>query len=149
MKQPILILLLYFLVHLSCAQKSMEYHIIKTDYTKGTYKIFSYELQNDSLGITKYSTNNRPPKVLFKTILNSIQKSKLINILNGFDLPNMQKEYVDNKVEGEVHSVYDIKINKHFKSIYLYFVEVSELKKLDDFVFELLPANQYGWHDNY
>jgi hypothetical protein len=137
------------LIQITCAQKPLEYHIKKTDYAKGTYKTFSYELKNDSLIVTKFSTNNYPPKVLFTNVLNSKQKAELLAILNDFDLQDMKNEYSNNQVEGEGHSVYDIKINKDFKSIYVYFVEVPNLKKLDDFVFELLPANQQGWNDNY
>jgi hypothetical protein len=154
MKKITILNLLCCLVLLSCGQQqkpteNMKYNIKRTDYIKGTYKTFSYELKNDSIVVTRFSTNNLPPKLLYSDVLNAKQKSELSEILNSFDLPNMKTQYVNNNVEGEGHSVYDIKINQDFKSIYVYFVEEPSLKKLDDYIYKLLPANQDGWSDVY
>jgi hypothetical protein len=127
----------------------MEYSVKRTDYVKGTYKTFSYELKNDSLIAIRYSTNNLPPKILFSCALTKTQKSKLIEILGTFDLPNMQSEYVDNTIEGSGHSIYDIQINQDIKSIRVYFGDEPRLKKLDAFIDYVLPVEKAEWDDSY
>jgi len=149
MKKYILLILICCFVQLSFAQKPIEYNIKRTTYIKGTYKTFSYELKKDSIVIIRYSTNNRDPKTLYSNVLNVDQKSKLTKILSGFDLPTMKSQYVDQNVDGQGHFVYDIKINNDFKSIYVYFGDQPNLKKLDVFFHEVLPVNQDGWHDVY
>lgn len=150
MKLNNIVILICCIFQLACAQTTVEYSVKRTDYVKGKYKIFSYELRNDSILVMKYSTNDLPPKLLYSNILNSKQKTGLSDILNDFDLPNMKSEYADENVEGEGHHVYDIKINQDFKSIYVYFVEVPDLKKIDDFINEvILPVNQDDWYKGY
>ncbi|MFH2141066.1 MAG: hypothetical protein ABIJ97_01490 [Bacteroidota bacterium] len=128
----------------------MEYSVKRTHYVKGTYKTLTYWIQNDSIVVTKYSTNGRPPKLVYSNILNTKQKNKLAEILNSFDLPKMENEYIDENVEGEGHYVYDIKIGQDFKSILVYFVVVPDLKKLDVFINELiLPVDQNSWYEWY
>jgi len=149
MKQNILILFISCMVQITYAQKSMKYDIERTDYTKGTYKIFAFKLRNDSIHVTKFSTNNLPEKLLYSDVLNEKQKSELYSILKSIDLQKMKTEYINKNVEGEVHLVYNITINEKFKSIYVYFVNETNLKKLDDFIYGLLPLNQDGWYDVY
>lgn len=149
MKQNLILIIICCFVQLSFAQKPKEYNIKRTTFIKGTYKTFTHELKKDSILVIRYSTNNREPKTLYSNVLNSDQKSKLTEILNGFNLTTMKSQYVNQNVDGEGHFVYDIKINHDFKSIYVYFGEEPNLKKLDEFFTEILPLNQDGWHDVY
>lgn len=149
MKKNILSILICCLVLFSYAQTPVSYVIKRTDYVKGTYKTFTYELKNDSIIVTRYSTNNRPTKLLYSNSLNSGQISKLTKILKDFDLSKMQSKYIDENVEGEGHSVYDLKINQEFKNIYVYFGIEPNLKKLDSFIYEILPEDQNGWYKVY
>lgn len=86
MKIHIIILAIFSSIQLSCAQQPMNYSIVRTDYIKGTYKTFSYTLRNDSILVTRFSTNNLPPKKLYSNILDASQKSRLAGILADFDL---------------------------------------------------------------
>ena len=131
------------------ACKVSEYHITQTNYAKGTYRTMKFELLNDAITVTRYSTNDRPPKTLYSAGLNAKQGSKLRAILCGIDLKKMKNEYINNNVEGEGHSVYDIQINKDSKSIYVYFAEEPSIKKLDKFISGILPKNQNGWYEAY
>jgi len=149
MKKNILLILIYSLIHLSFTQNPMEYNITKSTYIKGTYKILSYELKNDSIVVIRYSTKNRQPKTLYSNVLNAEQKSELIEILNGFNLSKMEDMYVDNNVKGQRHYVYDIKINNDFKSILVSFGEEPNLKKLDVFFNDILPVDKDTWYDAY
>jgi hypothetical protein len=126
-----------------------EYHVTQTNYTKGTYKTIRFELLKDTIVVTRYSTNNLPPKILYSNSLNDSQKLRLRAILCGIDLKSMKNEYVNKNVEGEGHSVYDIILNNDSKSIYVYYAEEPSIKKLDLFISGILPTNQNGWYDNY
>jgi len=143
MKKIILVNLICFLGIFSFAQKqkTMEYAIKRTDFTKGTYKTFTYELKNDSIMVMQYSTNNLLPKLLYSNIINAEQKSKLTKLLKDIDLSKMKSEYINKNVQGENHSVYEIKINQDFKSIYFYFGDEPKLKMIDSFICELLPED--------
>jgi hypothetical protein len=125
------------------------YHVTQTNYTKGTYRTMKFELFNDTIVVTRYSTNDLPPKILYSTSLNPEQKLKLRAIICGIDLKKMKNEYINKNVEGEGHSVYDIQINQDSKSIYVYFAEEPSIKKLDEFINEILPKNQNGWYEAY
>jgi hypothetical protein len=146
MKNLLLFAFFSSFVNLNCAQKTMNYNIKRTDYVKGTYITFTYEIRNDSVYVTRYSTNNQAPKMVYSNKLTSIQIIKLQNILNVFDLKSLNEKYIDENVEGECHSVYDIKIEGVTKNIYVYFVQVPILKKLDNFIYEILPEDKNSWY---
>jgi len=146
MKKLFLFTLICSFVYLNCAQNPMKYNIKRTDYVKGTYIIFTYELRNDSIFATRYSTNNQDPKLVYSNVLSSNQKNKLQNILNNFDLQNTNEKYVDETVEGEGHSEYDITIGNTTKHIFVYFVEVPILTKLNNFIYEILPEDKNTWY---
>ena len=139
-------ILFFYLANFSVTNEIMIYSITRTDYVKGIYKTFTYELKNDSIVVIRHSTNNLTSKILFSNSLSSKQKSDLYALLNSIELNQMKSEYTNSNVEGEGHSVYDIQINKQFKSILFYFGEEPHLKKLDDFIYELLPANHNDWY---
>lgn len=61
----------------------------------------------------------------------------------------MKDSYVNDQVEGEGNSIYDIQINNDSKSIYDYFGEEPNLKKLDQFINEILPADKEKWYESY
>lgn len=149
MKKNILFFITCGIVLVSCAQKTVDYNVKRTDNMMGDHKLFTYELRNDSIIVTKFSTNNKPPKIVYSSILSGSQKSKLCKILNGINLSEMKNSYANNTVEGEGNSVYDIRIAQESISIYVYYVDVPELKKIDDFINDILPSDQNGWYDSY
>lgn len=149
MRNNILSIIICCLVQFSYAQAPINYVIKRTDYVKSTYKTFTYELKNDSIIVMRYSTNNRPTKLLYSNVLNTEQKYKLTNVLKDFDLAKMQSKYIDENIDGEGHSVYDLTINQEFKNIYVYFGSEPNLKKLDAFIYEILPKDQNNWYEVY
>jgi hypothetical protein len=94
MKNYILCIIISLLVQFSYAQALISYDVKRTDYVKGTYKTFTYELKNDSIIVTRHSTNIRPTKLLYSNALNNEQKHKLTSILKDFDLVKMQSKYI-------------------------------------------------------
>lgn len=139
MKLTLIMILTIGILQSACTQEAITYSIKRTDYVHGTHKNYEYVLRNDSVLVTYYSMNNKPAQLIHAEALTSHQKSNLQGILKDFKLSEMKTEYIDELVEGEGNSVYDITINGESKSIYVYYVEVPQLKMLDAFFYEIVP----------
>jgi|GEM_PF-4995770 len=117
------------------SSKGISYSIKRTDYVKGAYKHFEWILQNDSVKVIEYPMSSDSDSVVCYKALSERQRNKLQSILKTIDLTQMQDRYSDDLVQGEGHSVYDITIENKSKSIYLYYVDVHELKAIDEFLY--------------
>jgi len=123
------------------SSKEISYSIKRTDYVKGSYKHFEWILLNDSIKVIEYPMSSDPDSVVCYKALSERQINKLQSILKTIDLASMQDRYSDDLVEGEGHSVYDITIGNKSKSIYQYYVDVPELKAIDEFLYVVTTAD--------
>ncbi len=138
MKHKSIFLVLILLISLSaCTQTPVKYKIVRTDYVKDTYKHFEWILQNDSVKVIEYPMSSDPDSMVCYKALSERQRIKLQSIMKTIDLTQMQDRYSDDLVLGEGHSVYDISINGSSKHIYVYYVDVPELIKIDEFLYDV------------
>lgn len=147
MKHYSLFLISLMLFYLSaCTQKGsqqnddsnqLSYSIKRTDFVMGTHKNFEWILKNDSVKVIEYPLSSDSDSVVCYKALSERQKNKLQGIMKTIDLTQMQDRYSDDLVLGEGHSVYDISINGSSKHIYVYYVDVPELIKIDEFLYDV------------
>ncbi|MBI5218853.1 MAG: hypothetical protein HY958_07980 [Bacteroidia bacterium] len=127
----------------------MNFNITITEYTHGTYKIWSYFLSNDSIIVTKFSTNDLPPEIVVKRLLTEKEKNSFNDFIKRFPLASLKKEYSDDKVEGESHFIFDITISNQNKQIYVYFSAQKNLQDLSGKINQLIPEPYRIWYETY
>ncbi len=137
MKNSTPFVIMMLLIFQACTQNQVSYHIVRTDYVKATHKHFEWILQNDSVKVIEYPLSTAPDSIKCYKALTDRQISKLQSLLEDIDLQKLNERYSNDVVEGEGHSVYDITINGISKSIYVYYVEVAELQKIDRFFYDV------------
>ncbi len=113
----------------------LSYSIKRTDFVMGTHKNFEWILKNDSVKVIEYPLSSDSDSVVCYKALSERQKNKLQGILKTIDLSALKSSYNNDQVKGEGHSVYNITIENQSKSIYLYYVDVPELKAIDEFLY--------------
>lgn len=137
MKNSTPFVIMMLLIFQACTQNQVSYHIVRTDYVKATHKHFEWILQNDSVKVIEYPMSSDPVRVRCYEALTSRQADRLQEILQDIDLSKMKDNYTNSAVEGEGNPEYDITINGVSKHIYVYYVDVPELKKIDEFLFDV------------
>jgi len=109
-------------------------------FTHGDYKIYMYKINESAIKAVKYSTNNEPPQTFVNRKLKKEETENMRNFLAVFPLDKLKKEYINRRVEGEIHSVYDIRIGRRHKKIMVYFYKQKDLCDLSKEISRLLPA---------
>ncbi|PKP01535.1 MAG: hypothetical protein CVU11_14940 [Bacteroidetes bacterium HGW-Bacteroidetes-6] len=117
----------------ACTQTKIQYSIKRSDIVMGSHLHYEWILVNDSVKVVEYPMNSEPARVLCSEALTSEQAGRLQKILHDIDLSKMEDNYFNNEIDGEGNSEYDITINGVSKHIYVYFVDVSELMKINTF----------------
>ncbi|MPM98164.1 hypothetical protein SDC9_145347 [bioreactor metagenome] len=138
MKHNGLLLIIILLLYLSaCTQTDLNYKIVRTDIVMGKHKHFEWILQNDSVKVIEYPMSSDPDSIVCYKALTPGQTGKLQTILKGIDVDTMKESYVDSLTQGEGSSTYSITIGDKSKEIYVYYVDVPELIKIDKFLYDI------------
>lgn len=135
--KSIFLVFILLLTLTACTQTPVNYKIVRTDFVKGRYMNFEWILQNDSVKVIEYPMSSDPDSIVCYKPLTERQSSRLQNIIQDIDLSALQNSYSNDLVQGEGHSVYNITIGDQSKNIYVYYVDVPELKKIDEFLFDV------------
>lgn len=120
-------------------ERSLDYEITVSVYTHGTHKILFYRLTGEKILGIEYSTNREPEKVLGDRPLTEEEKARMISFLRIFPINDLKKEYANRDVEGEIHRVFDIRINNTRKEILVYFFNQRNIDELMDEILRLFP----------
>jgi len=111
--------------------------------------LYCYEVDNDSILVTKYSTNDKPEIILYSNSLTIKQKLEFERFFSGFSLSEMKENYINQNVQGSRHDVYEIAVDGFSKTITVYIMDVPELIKLTELIEKCLPTDRKGWYENY
>ncbi len=117
----------------------VKFDVAITVFTHGTYKLLSYNLTNEKILAIKYSYNNEPNKTLANRFLTDVEKKRVYEFMKKFPLEILKTEYVNRNVKGEIHRIFDIRINNNQKRILVYFHKQENLDALTDEINRLVP----------
>ncbi len=154
MRKPTLLLLLLisnFVIHSksyaqSNSKKMKDYSVKIEIFRKGTYKIFSMQLENREFEAIKFYTNDKPCDTVCNITLAADKVSEIELIISNLSLEGLKDEYVNTGVKGEHHLMYFISIDGIEKEIYVYFEEQEELKQLFEKMMIIVPEEYRLWY---
>lgn len=105
----------------------------------GNHKLWEYHLNNDSIVVTKYSTNADPAETPVNRELTEKEKKNFNDFMSAFPLKDLNNSYSNDQVEGEMSFMFHIVIDGLKKDIYVYFRSQKNLKQLCDKIDDLIP----------
>lgn len=100
--------------------------------TKGVYKLWEYTLNPGTITVTKHSTNDRLPIIVFDKILTAEESAEVRKFIDNFPAGSLKEQYVNDKVEGEGSYEFHFRINELRKKVIVYYEYPGELKKVVD-----------------
>lgn len=115
-------------------------------YRKGTYKIYSLQLENDTLEVIKFSTTKKITETLASKTLSSEEAKAFADYIRSFPVDNLKDEYRNRQVKGEHHLKYHITVGDKHKDILVYFEEQDDLKLLYKKLMLMVPAPKRFWY---
>ena len=123
----------------------MEFSATISVVTHGTHKLTSYRLTNDEVRVIEFSTNAAPPKTVVDRPLSAAENERLQQFVRSFSLDGIKEKYQNERVEGEIHFEYELRLGKQTKNVYVYFRKPADLKGLNEQVNLLIPETHHLW----
>ncbi|MBN2158152.1 MAG: hypothetical protein JW807_02065 [Spirochaetes bacterium] len=113
----------------------------------GHRALWTYELDNNHIRVTRHASVERPDSVIFERNLTYNEKKKLSRFFGGFPIHKIEKKYIGRTHTGDSCSIYRIKINAVEKGAYVYYSRPEELLELNRFINRLLPRRFRLWDE--
>lgn len=113
----------------------------------GNRMLWTYDLDNSRIRVTRHADGERPDSVVFERDLSLAERKKLSGFFGAFPIRNIEKQYIGREHAGETYSIYRIKINSLEKGAYVYYSRPGELLELNRFINRLLPRRFHLWDD--
>jgi len=127
------------------AGRASSFAVVITILTHGDHKLMEYRLTDQQLTITQFSTNTAPPKQLQVRALSPKERDTLAVFLANYPLTKLQDRYANDKVEGEIHSEYDLRVGDVRKKLTVYFEKPDQLKRLHQQINPLIATDHRLW----
>ena len=120
---------------------SKPYSVVIDIFRKGTYKTYSYRMENNQFKAVKYRVNKEPETIASKDLSHDEAK-EFEQYIYSFPLENLEDSYTNQEVKGSYHLIYHITIGDKSKSIYVYFKHQNDLLELYKRLGEFIPENE-------
>lgn len=119
-----------------------SYSVIIDIFRKGTYKVYSYRMENNKFEAIKFSINYKTPKTIISKRLTTDEAKEFEKYINSFPLDELNDSYRDENVRGEHHLTYHIIIGEKKKDINVYFESQPDLVELYNTLLNFVPVDE-------
>lgn len=118
----------------------VRFGVTLTVYTHGTHRLETYRLGNERFIAIRHPRSGSPDVIVADRSLTRDERTRLERFFRGFPLASLSDKYVNPRIEGEVHRVFEISINGKSRTISVYFMEQKDLDALSAEISRLLSG---------
>lgn len=120
---------------------SKPYSVVIDIFRKGTYKTYSYRMENNQFKAVKYRVNKEPETIASKDLSHDEAK-EFEQYIYSFPLDSLEDSYTNEAIRGSYHLKYHITIGDKSKSVFVYFKRQNDLVELYNRLSEFIPENE-------